>query len=515
MARHLLGGRVTNRDKNTRIREMGGHEAYQTAIHTLDQYRGTVVACTYCLPPNLARPEGLETLQSKFYDAVARVVLAQPHLQVGIADENSKTPVFVRLDRLDLRNHVSWKPLGDSSHLEPLYLESMQTQLDSRYDHLDTQPGWRLIILHKVGAESMEVLYGWNHPHHDGMSGKIFHQQLLRNLNETFTQNKEPIPNVTQGSDSWIINLPDCSDKLPPNPELLSSWPMKPAFLLKTLWKELKPPSIFPPDNTHATWAPIKASPFATRFRTFTVDADTVAKLVGACRPHHTTLTGLVQALVLVYLTSALEDVEGFASMTPYDLRHILPSHPPQYPWLQPKDSMCNYVSIVDHEHDAELVATIRSKIPAQVMDASLPADIMEIVWSVSARVRQEIKARLDSGLLNDMIGIMKFVSDWRTQQQSKARKARHLSWVVTNLGVIDGGISNTRRGQEEESWALRRAELVLGADIASAVFAVSMMTVKDGQMSVTCSWQDCVVDPALGERLVGSLERWLNGIVA
>lgn len=493
---------------------MQSSEAYQTAMHTLDQYRGTVVACTYCLPPSLARPESLETLQSRFYDAVARVVLGQPHLQVGIADADSRNPVFVRLDRLDLRNHVDWKSLGDSSHLEPAYLKSMQAQLDSRYGHLDTQPGWRLIILHKVGAESMEVLYVWNHPHHDGISAKIFHQDLLRNLNQTFDQNKKPTLNVTQGSDSRMLNLPDCSDKLPPNPEILSSWPMTPSFLLKCLWTELKPPSIFPPGNTHATWAPIKASPFATQFRTFTVEGDTVKKLVGACRPHQTTLTGLVQALVLVYLTSALEDVEGFASMTPYDLRHILPSHTPQYPWLQPKESMCNYVSIVDHEHDAELVTAIRSRIPAQAMDAGLSADIMEVVWSVSARVRREIKARLDSGVWNDMIGIMKFVSDWRTQQQSKARKVRHLSWVVTNLGVIDGEISNTR-GQEEEGWSLRRAELVLGADIAAAVFNVSMMTVKDERMCVTCSWQDCVVDPALGERLVGSLERWLNGIVA
>ncbi len=484
-------------------------------MHTLDQYRGTVVACRYCPPRRLTRPESLETLKGNFYDAITRVVLAQPHLHVGLTGENSKNPAFVRLDSLDIRNHVDWKSFDDSSNLETIYLKLMQLQLDSRYDHLSTRPGWRVIILHKIGAESMQVLYVWNHVHHDGMSGKIFHRHLLRNLNENFVQNKEPILKVSEGSDNWILHLPDLSNKLPPNPEILTSWPMTLAFLLKTLWRELKPSLIFPPGDMHAHWAPIRPSPFRTRFRSFVVDNDTVAKVVCACRRHKTTLTGLVQALVLVSLSCALEGMKGFASRTPYDLRQILPSNTAQYPWLQPKESMCNYVSVVDHEFNAELVATIRSKMTADTIDSSLSADIMDLVWSVAARVRRELEARLDSGVRNDMIGIMRFVSDWRTQQQSEASKTRYLSWLVTNLGVLDRGIAETHEEQEEqeEGWSLRSAELILSAEVPSAAISVSIMTVKGEKMCVTGSWQDCVVDPGLGERLMGNLERWLNQI--
>ncbi|KAI3390520.1 hypothetical protein diail_9287, partial [Diaporthe ilicicola] len=64
----------------------------------------------------------------------------------------------------------------------------------------------------------------------------------------------------------------------------------------------------------------------------------------------------------------------------------------------------------------------------------------MEVVWSVSARVRREIEERLDLGIRNDLLGIMKLVSDWRTQQRGEAKKARYLSWLITNLGVIDRG---------------------------------------------------------------------------
>lgn len=116
-------------------------EAYHLAKQTLDHYRGTIVACRYCPPPSLTRPESLETLKSKFYDAIARVVLAQPHLQVGLTGENSKKPAFVRLGCLDFRNHVDWKSFDDSSHAETFYLELMQIQLDSKFDHL-SDPAW-------------------------------------------------------------------------------------------------------------------------------------------------------------------------------------------------------------------------------------------------------------------------------------------------------------------------------------------------------------------------------------
>lgn len=483
-------------------------------MHALDQYRGTVVACRYSPPSSLVRPEALETLKARFYNAVARVALAQPHLQIGVTGENSKSPVFIRLGHLDLQNHFEWRSIGDSSDLEAQYLELMQAQLDSRYDHLSTKPGWKVVILHIAGVQSLEVLYSWNHLHHDGMSAKIFHEQLLRNLNEAVMQTEEPPFKVTKGVDSLVIDLPDPSDKLPPNPELLSSWPMTPAFIVKALWMELRPPLIFPPGNTHAHWAPIRTAPFTTRFRTFTVDNDTVTKVVGACRSHQTTLTGLMHALVLVSLISDLRDMKGFASRTPYDLRHILPSNPPLYPWLQPRESMCNYVSVIDHGFDAELVSTIRSKLPAQPMDTALPVDFMDIIWDVSVRVRREIQARLDSGLWNDMIGIMKLASDWQAQQKGEAQKARHLSWLVTNLGVLDGGVANTQSGHEE-AWRLRRGEMVLSTEVPSAAISVSILTVKGEKMCVTCSWQDCVVDQDMGERLIGNLERWLNDIGA
>lgn len=485
-------------------------------MHTLDQYRGTVIACRYYPPHGLSDPNALATLKSSIVNALARVVLQHPHLQVGITGEQSKNPAFVRLDKLDLRHHVEWRSCDDASQIEQTYLDIMQLQLDFRFENISTRPGWRLVILHGPEVNFLDLIYVWNHPHHDGMGGKIFHCHLLRALNETSAESKSLIDIPAT---SWTLDLPNDTDKLPPNGEIICSWPLDTIFLLKWLYHDFKPESFF--NSTLATWAPIKCTPYATRFRTFSINADTVAKIVAACRLHNTTVTALMHALVLVSLSSSLKPAlgKGFTSRTPYDLRHYLPANTAKYPWLVPKETICNYDSVMDHEYKPELVAEIREKMADAATDTDiatatdttpsqpLPADALEIMWTVSARIRAEIEARIASGLKNDLLAVMGYCPNWISQQKREAGRTRHLSWLVTGLGVLDGGST------EKDGWSLRRAELVLSAEVPSAAISVSLMTVKDEQMCVTCSWQDGVVEERVGQGLLRDLEMWLNQI--
>ncbi|KAI0200212.1 alcohol acetyltransferase-domain-containing protein [Astrocystis sublimbata] len=530
------------------IRTMGFHESYQLAMHTLDQYRGTIVACRYSVPaPHSGDERNLGVLKNRVYDALARVVLAQPHLQVGVVGENSRYPAFVRLPHLDLSKHVSWIPYHNPTHLEPQYLELMQSELDARYSNLATEPGWRVMILHAPGLAFLDVLYVWNHPHHDGMSGKIFHQQLLASLNRAAAASNKPSTANTMpaqqraGSDSYILELPDPADRLPPPPEVLTPFSMSPKFLVKSVWKEIKPLSLLGTGPAYATWAPVRTSPYVTQFRTVEVDGTTLAMVASACHEQGTTVTGLLHALCLVSLARTLPDTQAaFACRTPYDLRHFLPSRTPEYPHVVPRESLCNYVSVLEHEFSVETTAAIRTAMPpgsrepgpgpadsqGQGQDKSLDLSpkLVDLVCAEAARVRREIKARLDSGTKNDLIGIMKFAGDWRTQQESEAHKPRYLSWLVTNLGVLDGeerggggdeGEEAEAKKGGQDAWAIRRAELVLSAEVPSAAFSVSAMTVKDEKMCVTCSWQDSAVDVGVGERLSADLERWLRQIAA
>ncbi|KAK7959287.1 uncharacterized protein PG986_004141 [Apiospora aurea] len=238
------------RDANTNIiRGLGLHDAYHLAMEVLDQLRGTIVACRYCPPSGLTSSDNVASLKARLYDTVVRIVLAQPHMQTGIVGETYKKPKFVRLDSLELRNHVEWKPLDSSKDSETQYLETMQSNLDAKFSNISTRPGWNICFLHTAGADCIDVIYVWDHFHHDGMSGKIFHQQLLRNLN----QKVEP---VDEDPDHWIVDLPGCSDELPPPPEDLCAFPSGVLRLAKTVFNEVKRPKLFPPGDTYARWAP-------------------------------------------------------------------------------------------------------------------------------------------------------------------------------------------------------------------------------------------------------------------
>ena len=122
-------------------------------------------------------------------------------------------------------------------------------------------------------------------------------------------------------------------------------------------------------------------------------------------------------------------------------------------------------------------------------------------------RFRADFTARIASGTRNDLLGVMGYCPNYLMQQQRDTRRTRYLSWLVTNVGVLEG------ESQGEGGWSLQKAELVLSAQVPCAAFNVSVMTAKDKGMCITCSWQDGVVDGGTGHRLLCDLERWMKGI--
>jgi hypothetical protein len=73
---------------------------------------------------------------------------------------------------------------------------------------------------------------------------------------------------------------------------------------------------------------------------------------------------------------------------------------------------MCNYVSVINHEFDAQLVKTIRTHMTSST---TLSPDI---TWTIAARVWREIKARLESSTHNNLLAVMKLCLDWNAQQR-------------------------------------------------------------------------------------------------
>ena len=149
------------------------------------------------------------------------------------------------------------------SHQEKssLYRNIVRSQLDSRFNDLENRLGWRPRVLHDSDMGRLEVVFGWNHANFDGISGKIFHETLQRNLN---AQNHEAhFAWLDKNSTLLLTRIVHGAFPLPQ--EQTANYRVTPGYLLSSAWKELRPSLLRRKTTTQATWAPIRSPPLETR----------------------------------------------------------------------------------------------------------------------------------------------------------------------------------------------------------------------------------------------------------
>ncbi|KAL9023369.1 MAG: hypothetical protein Q9196_007242, partial [Gyalolechia fulgens] len=126
------------------------------------------------------------------------------------------------------------------------------------------------------------------------------------------------------------------------------------------------------------------------------------------------------------------------------------------------------------------------------------------------------IVRKLEAGLRNDLVGVFKYVTDWQRTMRDMAKKTRQFSWLVTNIGVLDGNTSTrspTDRDtnpDDRQRWSINRAQFGLSAEIPAAAMEFAAVSVAGRGMCVSANWPDCAVDAMLGERIMADLKRWL-----
>ncbi|KAF2789133.1 hypothetical protein K505DRAFT_313720 [Melanomma pulvis-pyrius CBS 109.77] len=498
-----MANRLNQGTEATALRKLGINETYQLAMYLLDQYRGTTLSCRYAIPPRLALAESRTQLHEVVKVAVVDTIMRHPMLQVGMMDATSKTPSWIQLQSLDLTQHIKWLYIGEQDDFEQTVQETFRVQLDDRFPDLSIkQPGWKITVIRQGNAPIMEVLLTWNHPQFDGAGAKVFHEDLLEMLN-----NAENGAYERTGLDGDILRLPEAPPFLPTPIESLKSLPLDLRYLAKVFWEESRP-QFLNRDVSQAAWCPIRSTPYKTQFRVFFVDNASLLAILALCRQNKTTITGLLNGLALIAFSSHLDSTvaPAFQSSTIMDHRRNLPPAPPDAPWVRSDRTVSNYVTQLPHQFDTELVARIRSKLPVNTSEGrDLSADLQRELWAVSAQNRQEIVRKLETGLRNDLVGVFKYVSDWQQTMRDMAKKTRQFTWLVTNIGVLDGNTSDN--GQR---WSIGRAQFGLSAEIPAAAIEFAPISVAGGGMCVSAIWPDCAVDTMLGERIMADLERWL-----
>ncbi|KAF7956432.1 hypothetical protein EAE96_003773 [Botrytis aclada] len=366
----------------------------------------------------------------------------------------------------------------------------------------------------------MELLLTWNHNHFDGIGAKVFHEDLLEMLN-----NFEEGVYERTGLESSILKLPQAPLVIPDPIESVKSIPVDLKSLVKAFWEENQP-QFLNRDVSYANWCPIRTFPYKTQSRAFFVNNASLMAILARCRQNETTITGLMNGLLLIAYSLRLDSkaAPAFQSSTMVDHRRNLPPPPPDASWARSNRAMANYVTQCLHKFDTQLVARIRSKLLADAREGrDLSTDLQRELWAISAQSRLEIISKLEAGLRNDLIGLFKYVTNWEKTMKDVAKKRRQFSWIVTKVRVMNSetstglGTTTTQAptGSDDtignsRKWSISRAEFGLSAEIPAAAIEFASVSVAGRGMCINASWADCAVDATFGEHVMADLERWI-----
>lgn len=449
----------------------------------------------------------IPSLEDTVEKALAQAILEHPLFQVGLIHENSRKPSWVRLDRINLRNHVEWRTVSETENHEDVLREALEWQVNNRFTNLQTQPHWRSVILRPSDSDFIDVVFGWDHTAGDGMSGKFFHQSFLSSLN-------------TVSGDKDFEPLKDRSFQVPVTPltpplERFLKFPISWGYLLGEGLRTLKPASMASDSSKAVKWAPQK-HPCTSRLSLVTVKEDALQSVLSACRQHQTTLTGLLNALTLVSLAARIPEDKAptFQTGTPICLRRFIPPSPEGYPGLNMEYTVANSVAYWLFTFDRDTVTKVRQLVGDIRARPEAEGDLEATVWSVATALRQELSKKLESGMKNDSLGLTKFVRDWRSFVEERTKAPRTVSFEISNLGVMNGELQKEKdRSGDGGGWTVEQAIFTQSASVAGPAITINPIAVKGKGFTMTCVWQTEVVDSGLIQGWSSDLETWLNGL--
>lgn len=479
-----------------------------SAQHLLGIYVGCAVTCRYRTPKLSSTNSNDSQLRGVVEQALALTILEHTLLQVGLADENSKKPFWVWLDSIDFQRHVEWVTGEDVSRNENTLLDMLQVQHNTPFVSQQERPPWRLVVIENSELGSLEVILIYNHAVADGMSGRVFHHSLLKNLNL-----------VTSGGSAiemghHVLRLSESIALTPPLENILQ-FPISSSFLASEGWKALRPPFLASYSSQLAEWAPVQPVGSQSRLQLIEIQGDTLSRILTVCRQRETTLTGLIHALALLSFATRLSDKQAraFVSGTPFELRRFMTQqklldHPES-------DAACligNFVAYFSYQFDSSIVADLRRRVLTRPsLGRNMLEDADNIIWSAARDFKEQLNKRLEIGTKDNTLGLTKFVSDWRKFFRDELKKPRTFSWEVSNLGVVDGSPAvDTVQNHDTDVWSIDKAIFSQSAAVAGPAYIFSPVTVRGGSLVITCTWQHEVVEETLATGVAQDLKLWL-----
>ena len=427
------------------------------------------------------------------------MILNEPFLQVGIIGQETKEPCYVRLPSIDLGAQLEVQTLAATapSSCNEQLVRAIAAQHDQLWTELEMRPPWKVIVFPRPGLEgetpATEVTFAYHHAIGDGISGKLFHSKLLQALGRP---QRDGSSTATLPLHGGILQL-SSGKSLPESVEKLIQFPISWSYLLRTLWNEFGPSWLNPVARPWTATSIDIRMPYKTNIQLVTLPASTATKLVATCRTHSASLTSLVHALTLVSLCRRLpaEAAPSFTTSTPIDLRPYLPKDAD----YNSKDNFHDMVTGF-HDHIPEkLCADIRTILAQDTLGGGLD----QLIWTTAKRIKGSLSEKVNTLPADDLLGMISWAGDFHERWQRKQGADRDASWELSNLGVMDGSAGAAN------GWTATRVIFSQSAGLAAVPFSLNMAGVANGEVTITATWAEGVVDGNLVHGVMSDLGDW------
>jgi hypothetical protein len=457
-------------------------ERFSTARHHLGYYRCVANTAKYSID------EHLEDLSSVFETAVAKVILQHPALCCGIINEDKKDPAFIRLNSIDVSKCIEYRDLDvlTVEEYDQKLAEIIEHQHRQLWPHLDSYPGWKVIIVQSKTVNSssiFDMVFAFHHALADGLSGMVFHRSILKALNDS---------SESPSLKDHVLTIPD-SITLKPALEKVVNFKVSWRFFLGVLWLGMKPKWLFrnpSPPWTGSVCAPLPIQHYASRVKFISIQDHLVSNILAACREQKSTLTGLLHGLVIASLTSRVPSAPGFIAITPYSLRNLT--------GLSATDEMGVQVAALSSTFSLGTISAVRG--------APDPHHLTEEIWKIARTFRTEMSNEISRMPNDSLIGLIPYVTDMHKFFTSRVGKPRSETYELSNVGVLKNEV-------EIEKWRVKRVIFTQSAMATGPAVCFSVASVAGGPLVISASWLEGDIDEQLVDEVVQDIECGLRSV--
>jgi len=456
-------------------------EQFSTVRHDLGLYRCVQNTARYSID------RSTDDLVAVLGKALVKVILRHPSLCCGIINEDKDGPSFVRLESIDVSKCIDHRVLESQTpkEYEQSLIEILEHQHQQPWTDIHCQPLWKLTVVQSKARSSerttFDAIFAWHHGIADGLSGMVFHRSLQEALND------RTIGAIIDRT----IKIPDTISLFPSQEEMIKfkiTW----LYLLAAVWHTMRPKWLFP--DSSPPWTAADVAPNTEKFephvKLFSIPSEDVSNIISACREQKTTITGLLQALIVASLTKCVPDATSFTSSTPFSPRSIS--------GISSTSDIAVQVCSHSSKYTPDIILAIRA--------CSTPSQSTYQIWEVARTFRKALAADMARMPTDNVAGLLPYAGSIHKMFRSKLGKPRDDTFQVSNIGTF--------KNEGDGQWRIERM-FFTQCGMAGSAFSFNATSVFGGPLTISVTWMGGDIEELLVAKIVADVQYALKYIAS